>query len=315
MSKDKPLQATVENLREFAVEPMTAWLIHAAQRKAKVHYNEAKHRLEKEHGFSKIFPVLIGRPAGIMMEQIFPKFRNPRKVPLLNVLLVRSDTGLPGRGAGPYMADKFGDDRLRRANVKSRLWKDKVAEAAEELYNYTEWDGLFQKMFGAPLPPDDRSSEKAKERDGIAYGRNGEGKNHKALRLWVRNNPQRISRRFAKFQTETEYVLESADRVDVVYFSANPLKSVVLEVKSKDSNENEDDLRRGIFQCIKYRAVMNVMNKERVDYKPGIRNVNQKPETEAILVTQTKLPSHLKRIARENGIRLFVAPMNIGGRT
>ena len=50
----------------------------------------------------------------------------------------------------------------------------------------------------------------------------------------------------------TEHELLSGDRVDVVCFTESEL--VAVEVKSRDSNWQ--DLRRGVYQCVKYRAVL-----------------------------------------------------------
>ena len=38
--------------------------------------------------------------------------------------------------------------------------------------------------------------------------------NHKALRLWAKDNPGRVHRDYAAFGTDTEVLLESADRVE-----------------------------------------------------------------------------------------------------
>ena len=105
-------------------------------------------------------------------------------------------------------------------------------------------------------------------------------------------NPRSIRKKFAKYRTETEVTLASADRVDVVYYGPNI--TVVLEVKSIDSND--EDIRRGVFQCVKYRAVMEAMQK------------NTNTPVEAFLVTQKKLPSDLNTIAKLNNIRCVVAP-------
>ena len=130
---------------------------------------------------------------------------------------------------------------------------------------------------------------------GKNHGRRGEGKNHKALRLWVKKNPGKIKRAYKEFRAETEVVLDSADRVDVVYYG--PDSSIAVEVKSVDSDES--DLRRGIFQCIKYRAVMEAM-----DIRSGADII-------AVLVTQTSLPGELADLVRLHGIRHFKAPTNL----
>ena len=74
--------------------------------------------------------------------------------------------------------------------------------------------------------------------------------------------------------------------------------TVVIEVKSVDSDDT--DLRRGIFQCIKYRAVMEAMD------------IRSEPQVVPVLVTQTPLPGDLAGLARRHGIRHVRAPENLG---
>ena len=95
--------------------------------------------------------------------------------------------------------------------------------------------------------------------------------------------------------TNTEVVLDSADRVDVVYYG--PDSTVAIEVKSSDSDDT--DLRRGIFQCIKYRAVMEAMD------------IRQDAQVDTVLVTQRSLPSDLRPLLRLHGIGHFKAPNHL----
>ena len=113
------------------------------------------------------------------------------------------------------------------------------------------------------------------EKDGIQYntrryGRGGEGPAHKALREWVTANPAAIRKGFADARTETEVDLYSGDRVDSVYYCGD--RTVVLEVKSRISDEI--DLRRGVYQCVKYRAVKKAMD------------VRENAAVEAFLITE-----------------------------
>ena len=62
-------------------------------------------------------------------------------------------------------------------------------------------------------------------------------------------------------------------------FYYGPEGTVAVEVKSVDSDEV--DLRRGVFQCIKYRAVMEAMD------------VRSDASVTAVLVTQEALPGDL----------------------
>lgn len=132
----------------------------------------------------------------------------------------------------------------------------------------------------------------AEKRTAFATDERAKARNHKALRLWVKDNPGAIGRAYEAFSAETEFVLDSADRVDVVY--RGPSSTVAIEVKSCDSNLA--DLRRGVFQCIKYRAVMEAMD------------IRADPNIIALLVTQTSLPGDLQDLLRLHDIGHFKAP-------
>ena len=164
-------------------------------------------------------------------------------------------------------------------------WRAASEAVAADVYAFAEWDQVYEQAFGHPLPP--AADPEGLDGDGIAHGRHGEGPNHEELRLWVLNNPGAINPAYENFRAETEVVLDSADRVDVVFFGPNG--TVALEVKSSDSNET--DLRRGVFQCIKYRAVMEAMD------------IRSEFTVAAILVTQEDLPGDLAALARLNGVR------------
>ena len=131
------------------------------------------------------------------------------------------------------------------------------------------------------------------ERDGLRYGRKGEGENHKRLRKWVLENPGKVMKDLDGVETETEVELLSGDRVDVVY--RNSGTTAVIEVKSRDSNWN--DLRRGIYQCIKYEAVMRAQLRADNDEKRSVCT---------LLVTECKLPANLRRLADDLKIKCEV---------
>ena len=288
------MQATRENLRQHAAAPLTQWLIHAAKRRSSLTYGEAKRRLESEVDFDTIFSSMMGVPAGALMNRILHVRSD---CPLLNILLVRQGDGMPGDGAGSFMGEYLGRPRLGRAGYRDkhpRQWRAACEEIATDVYAFGEWDQVYREAFGhhppAATPPE------GAENDGVSRARSGEGPNHKALRLWVRDNPGQIRRDYRHFDTDTEVLLDSADRVDVVYYGRT--MTVVIEVKSVDSDDT--DLRRGVFQCIKYRAVMEAMD------------IRSKPQVVPVLVTQSPLPGDLAGLARRHGIRHVQAPENLG---
>ncbi|WP_139150054.1 hypothetical protein [Sphingobium yanoikuyae] len=295
--------ATNENLINHALAPTMRWLIAAALDGATMTYGQVKQRLESEVGFSTVFATRIGLVAGELMNRIQAATPN---APLINTLVVNQQDRLPSKGAGSYMARRFGNPQLAAEGYKERhpaKWRAYFERAAAEVYAYSPeaWSALYAKVFGEALPNARISEERAKRHDGNEddfgagvgkYGTGGEGKYHKALRLWVTANPGKIRRAFANARTETEFCLDSGDRIDSVYHLDD--RTVVLEVKSRISNEI--DLRRGVYQCIKYRAVKAAMD------------VRQKVPVEAVLVTESEISGEIAGLLRQHGIQHCQVP-------
>lgn len=296
MQNQQDIQPTIENLRRYAAPPLAQWLIHAAKRRSSITFGEAKRRLETETGFTAIGPDLrMGVSAGALMDRILIVRPN---CPLLNILLVRQDDGMPGEGAGRYMAKYLSQPRLAQNGFRDKhpkRWRAACDRAARDVYAFRDWDQVYREAFDQPLPAAPTHA-KGTERDGTNHHvREGEGPKHKALRLWVKNHPHRVHRSYGSFRTDTEVILDSADRVDVVYYG--PDSTIVIEVKSRDSDEA--DLQRGVFQCIKYRAVMEAMD------------VRRAATVVPVLVTQVKLSGDLKNFSRRHRIRHFRAPAEL----
>src|ERR1700733_168654 len=297
MAERKPYTATNDNLIEHALAPAMRWLIAVALDGSTMTYGELKRRLEDKAGFSTIFATRIGFVAGILMETIQ---KIEPGAPLINVLVVNQTDRQPSEGAGVFMARRFGERRLRGEHAKEQypqLWEECFKRAAGEVYSYTEaqWSALFERVFGTALdtPKIEQDREKrheGTEKDGIRIGRNygsgGEGPFHKSLRMWVKENPGAVHRAFADASAETEVDLDSGDRVDVVYKLADRI--VVLEVKSRISNDV--DLTRGVFQCVKYRAVREAMD------------VREGAVVEAYLITETPLTGEISALVRRYDI-------------
>lgn len=125
------------------------------------------------------------------------------------------------------------------------------------------------------------------QREGFQSESIGEGTNHKAMRLRVLGAPELIVPGLRAEVTKTELELLSGDKVDVVSYAKE--KTVAIEVKSQDSNWN--DLRRGVYQCVKYRAVLIAQCE---------------PNVECWLVTQRELGAELKHLARRLGVKTRV---------
>ena len=287
--KARSIRPTHENLvSDQATKPLTAWLIQTARQRGTMTYGRAKVRLESECGFEAVFTVAVGRVAGAAMNKILEVVPD---APLLNVLLVQAGTSLPGSGAVQYLADRYPGRRwLRKGDAhKDGRWRDLIEEEAARVYGYKHWNTVYRQIYDIPLPAPSEIPE-GKERHGKRRRGGGEGPNHKALRLRVTEEPSLVRRGLRPENTDTEVELLSGDRVDVV--SASNDGTVAIEVKSRDSDVN--DVERGVYQCVKYRAVLEA------------QDIRRKPIVESWLVTETPLPGELKALARRLKVRTKV---------
>lgn len=290
-------QYTYEELNRKGAKPLARWLIEAALSGGTLTYGEAALRLQEELGYSYIFAAKTGGSADQLMEAIQ---RVELDVPLLSVLLVRKSDEMPSEGAGAGMAERFGEPLLAEKNANTKypdLWKTYFKKAENEVRSYKKWPEIFRAAFGEDFEIDSHSAPSQQASftdDGRHFYSGGEGDKHKALRLWALENPTAVSDIAVWERAATEVVLLSADRVDVVYYT--PKRIIAVEVKSIISNDL--DLERGVYQCIKYRAVLRAMY-PRTDVV-----------VDAILLTQRELPENLRELCKLHSIKHKIAAIN-----
>ncbi len=321
MPKRQLLDPTNENFFEFALQPVFVWLVAAALDGDTLRYGQIRDRMEVELGFHPIGrSTRIGTLVGKLMHRIDDA--DPG-APLINVLVVGQNDGLPGSGAGSFMAEHFDVPALGAEKVKDLqpdLWREYSVKAADEVHqaDAVYWRKIHRKVFGQPLSTDDVERERKErkqgaEEDGLpAGGRKyggpgGEKAEHKALRLWTKDNPAKVDPRFAGALAETEFDLLSGDRVDVML--RHRAKWIAIEVKSRRSNAA--DYQRGVYQCVKYRAVLEAMDMRQLaqsklgDDKDALR---RRKFVEACLVTEADPGSAIKSLLSRHGIKLYVVP-------
>lgn len=258
-----------------------------------VTYGEAAAMLERELKTSKIFSLHIGGVAGTMMNEILSIAEG---APPINAL-VTSSSGIPGTGFSWYYDNLW---RKKRAKKWEGLDRDKklevVGEIREAIKHYKDWDWVFREAFGKR--PSRVEQKTFTERDGkppltLSPRGKGESDQHKRLKEWVCNNPSDIGLPRG-FVGEVENDLLSGDRVDVLFTKGEEF--AVVEVKSCLSSD--DDLRRGIYQCVKYREVIRAT---RLPVKVDVR---------AILITERELPAELASRATLLAVKSRVCKVN-----
>ncbi|MBN2287038.1 MAG: hypothetical protein JXI43_11365 [Tissierellales bacterium] len=240
---------------------------------------ELQYQLE----IKQIFPIHSGPVVGTLMDKILKIDPN---APLINAMVTKP-SGIPGKGVGNYFADRYGKEKYR--DWDNLHQKEKIELIEKERINikrYRKWDALNEKLFGSSKKIKLRELA-GKEIDGIStngknYGGPAESDEHKKLKAWVADNPREIGINEYFGKGEIEALLLSGDIIDVLFKHDNDF--IAVEVKSCRSND--EDFKRGLYQCVKYREVKMAEN---LPYEVNVRS---------ILVTERELNPFLKERAR-----------------
>ena len=166
-----------------------------------------------------------------------------RPPPALQSLIINKDTGLPGHGVNGFMSHQYQQAKTKQQRAAALL----TVHAG--IYAYPHWADVMEVL---GVDPSLAILNKLTDEATNARGRGGEGPEHKALKDYVASTPSVVGLPAAQQHGSTEYALPSGDSVDVVFTGKNRLTAI--EVKSHISGR--DDVARGIYQCVKYRAVL-----------------------------------------------------------
>ncbi|WP_346814862.1 hypothetical protein [Aeromonas hydrophila] len=251
-----------------------------------VTYGAIAEEIEYHLDTGKIFSTHIGHVAGSLMNRILEVEPN---APLINVLIARPN-GIPGNGVAGYLAERYPNERLRNWDNVTKTRKLAVIQREQErVFNYDSWGSINQKLFGNAALESIRDPQ-GNEHDYLNGGHGGEAESeeHRALKIWVSQDAKRIGLHRDFGQGNIEARLQSGDEVDVVFSRGNSF--IMVEVKSHRSND--EDFKRGIYQCVKYREVKKA---EHAPYEVDVQ---------AILVTEEKLNQDLQKRAKLLGVIL-----------
>ena len=161
------------------------------------------------------------------------------RIPAIQCLVVNKRTGLPGAGVGWFVTkmDDFG--KLPLAAQQEMVWQE-----LHRVFVYQKWPVVL-KTLGLS----------------VDYGnflrrakvlRGGEGERHRRLKEYVAANPEVLGLPAAAGEGEVEFPLPSGDPLDVLFRFGDAWSAAEV----KPSSSGTPDVVRGMFQCVKYRAVM-----------------------------------------------------------
>jgi hypothetical protein len=211
------------------------------------------------------------------------------KVPPIQCLVVNKGTGLPGEGIGWFLVKKeeFATLPLRqkRAIVEAEL---------QHVFSFPQWQEVLQALELEPATSDFKPFVSKASGD---FG-GGESDEHKVLKEYVAQNPKVIGLGANTPSGTTECLLPSGDFLDVSFSG----KKVWVAAEVKSSVSAERDIVRGLFQCIKYRAVMEAV----------LLTESRPQNARALLVLESKFPQSLIPLRNMLGVEVFesVSPKN-----
>jgi len=204
------------------------------------------------------------------------------EIPLINVLVVNKHNGLPGEGISWFIEDR---KIYERNSTKQK--RQIVKEILSKIFTFPYWDDVLTEfnLFSV-------SNEKTKTLESKAkkYGKGGESEAHKKLKTYIARHPDKVGLKNVNTEGDIEFNFPSSDAVDVLFKLDK--EWVGVEAKSKDSGE--EDILRGLYQCIKYKALIEAM-----------QMVNQEPiNARCLLALGGKFPVELKGIKNTLGIEV-----------
>lgn len=195
-------------------------------------------------------------------------------VPYINAIVVQktgADRGLPDVGIAEFWP---GYERLSREERR-----DKLALELRRVQQFgSRWNDVLRKLQLPVAIPEPRAPR------GMS---GGESPEHLALKHYVRDNPSLVGA-VEVSEATTEYALPSGDEIDV--FFRCKTESIAVEVKSSLSTHVKGDHERGIYQAIKYLAVLKAMSQD------GRRKTP--PRARALLVLEKTLSPDERELAK-----------------
>jgi len=228
---------------------------------------------------------------GDALESLSKDWKEP--IPPIQCLVINKRDQLPGEGIGWFNINKEDFRKLPRKEQR-RL----VDIESEKILMYRRWLdvlkalGLRPSVANYSLALSAAKASKATEETRMAsFGGGGESPEHKRLKEFIALHPESVGLTSKSFPGSMEESLQSGDTLDVCFQSGQD--AVAIEVKSVLSSVS--DIVRGMFQCVKYRAVLEAQ-----------QSANGLPQSaRAILVLESSLPAQLIALKNILGIEVI----------
>lgn len=207
------------------------------------------------------------------------KFKN---IPPINCLVINKSTNLPGEGIVWFIKKSDFTKLNKKEKIKT------VKQLLIEIYSYPYWELILKELKLKPIEQNFKKLiEKNKKRSNYSTG---ESQEHINFKNYLIEHPE-IFGLNSSFSGETEYMFPSLDTVDILF--KNKYKIIGVEAKSYISDEA--DIFRGLYQCIKYKALIEAEQK--------VNNLNS--ESRVLLALEGEFPNKLLPLKNLLGIEIL----------
>lgn len=256
-------------------------LLRMAKSARTLTYKEIDRLIANENGLSTTSVLAIyGRVfenVGYWLNQLSSEWGT--EIPPLTIVVYNQDSGLPGPGVDQFLQRYVARDSAGQVTPDNR--RAMVDRAIYAVHNYPDWDKVAA-YFEVDLPDEGVESdpiplEKPPARLGL------ESAAHLTLKNHIAAHPELFADIGIFSPGQIEYRLDSGDEIDV--FFVNGEQALAVEIKTASAPLGE--LTRGLYQCVKYRAVLRAM------YHVKGELVNAR----AVLVTPQALPPQHREAA------------------
>lgn len=274
--------------------PLLVW---CAQHGKKITYGQLDAELQRRGWGHHVHATAYSHPAGAIGDACLEvKKETDEKIPPLNAIIVNASSRIPGNGCDYYLATYL--DKNRSLNLTDEQRKVMAEETMEEVFRFQTWDEVldrfgFESIQGDISALESDTQSRAPRKGGWSTG--PESPEHQELKKWVAGNSHILKGKIHYGSGQTEWQFASADRVDVMFEHEDG--SLAVEVKA--ANANEADLERGIYQCVKYRALL----------RAELKASGKIPNGSSLLITETRLSYTLQELADLLGVRVIVVPV------
>jgi hypothetical protein len=204
------------------------------------------------------------------------------EIPPIQCLVINKNTNLPGTGVGWFLKIPEDFGTLPRARQR-----EIIRGELRDVYGYSRWRDVLTAL-ELPYVRQDYSDV---NRKAAAFVGGGESEDHKILKAYVANNPLLLGLPKSSPPGRPEFGLPSGDTLDVSFQYQEDW--IAAEVKSARSPG--EDIARGIYQCVKYLAIMRAM-----------QTIAGKDRTaRVVLVLEGTLPSKLVSLKNQLGVEVI----------